>query len=205
MRPRVASLPQITPIIALLRPDAFDNPEWRVEPKFDGFRGILYLDGPTARLTSKQRRELARFSGLAEEVRDILGLRSAIFDGEVVAIDDGDRPNFRGLMSGQGHLHYAAFDLLWLNGKDLRGLPLVKRRRHLEKLLPATSPVLSHTIAVPGEGKALFGAVQRLDLEGIVAKRASDPYDPKSVWFKVKNRLYSQSENRFERLQRSKR
>ncbi len=135
-------------------------------------------------------------------MRDILKVRSAIFDGEVVAIDDTGQQNFRGLMSHQRHLHYAAFDLLWLNGKDLRGLPLTKRRRELERLLPATSPVLSHTMSVPGEGRALFGAVQRLDLEGIVAKRAADPYDPKSVWFKVKNRLYSQQENRFERFSR---
>lgn len=155
-------------------------------------------DGSQAAFNSKQRRELARFARLADQVRDILKVQNAILDGEVVAIDDEGHQNFKSLMSHQGHLHYAAFDLLWLNGKDLRKQPLTKRRQQLERLLPATSSVLSHTMAVPGEGKALFGAVQRLDLEGIVAKRASDPYDPKSVWFRIKNRLYSQSDNRFE-------
>ncbi len=122
----------------------------------------------------------------------------------MVAIDDDDRANFRGLMSHQGHLHYAAFDVLWLNGKDLRTLPPTKRRQQLERLIPATTPTLSRTMAVPKEGRSLFAAIQRLDLEGIVAMRASDPYDVKSVWFKVKNRLYSQSENRFERLSRDR-
>jgi bifunctional non-homologous end joining protein LigD len=200
MPSRVAPLPAVAPIIPILRSDAFDDPEWLFEPKFDGFRGMLYLDGSKATLISKQQRELARFSGLAEEVRDILNVRNAILDGEVVAIDDEDRPNFRGLMSHQGHLHYAAFDVLWLNGKDLRRQSLTKRRQQLKRLITATTPILSHTMAVPGNGRALFGAVQRLDLEGIIAKRASDPYNPKSVWFKVKNRLYSQQENRFERL-----
>lgn len=200
MSPRVAPLPAVAPIIPLLRSDPFDDPEWFFEPKFDGFRGMLYLDGVRATFVSKQRRELTRFSRLAREVRDLLPVRTAILDGEVVAIDDDDRQNFRGIMSHQGHLHYAAFDLLWLNGKDLRGLPLVQRRRRLERLIPATNPILSRTMVAAGEGKALFGAIQRLDMEGIVAKRASDPYHPESVWFKVKNRLYSQSENRFQRL-----
>jgi bifunctional non-homologous end joining protein LigD len=202
MPPRVVALPKVAPIVPILRPDAFNDPDWLFEPKFDGFRGLLYLERDTATFYSKRSLVLKRFAHLAAEVRDVLGVRTAILDGEVVAIDDDDRPTFRGLMSHRGHLHYAAFDLLWLNGKDLRGLSLVKRRQQLERLVPPTSPILSKTMVVPGEGKALFGAVQRLDLEGIVAKRASDPYDPESVWFKVKNRLYSQQENRFERLSR---
>ena len=141
---------------------------------------------------------LKRFSRLAADVRDALGVRNAILDGEVLAIDETGQHNFRSLMSSMGHLHYATFDLLWLNGRDLRSLPLVKRRTRLEQLIQRTTPLLSRTLMVPGEGRDLFEAVKRLDLEGIACKKARDSYDPKTVWFKVKNRSYSQmTENRF--------
>ena len=95
-------------------------------------------------------------------------------------------------------LHYAAFDVLWLNGKDLRGLPLTRRKRALERLIPATSTVLSRVFAVEGRGRDPFAAAERLDLEGIVAKRKADPYAPSTVWYKVKNRAYTQIEGRGE-------
>jgi bifunctional non-homologous end joining protein LigD len=201
MPPRVSQLPKISPIILVERPLPFDDPDWLFEPKFDGFRGLLYIDRDETTFVSKRGLLFKRFSRLAADVRDALGVRSAILDGEVLAIDDSGQHTFRGLMSGQGHLHYAAFDLLWLNGKDLRIHPLIKRRPRLEELIPRTTPLLSRTLMVPGEGRDLFEAVKRLDLEGIVCKRAADPYDPKTVWFKVKNRAYSQmTENRFERF-----
>jgi bifunctional non-homologous end joining protein LigD len=132
-------------------------------------------------------------------------VRNAILDGEVLAIDEIGQHNFRSLMSSAGHLHYAAFDLLWLNGRDLRGLPLIKRRPRLEQLIGNTTPLLSRTLMVPGEGRDLFEAVKRLDLEGIVCKKAIDPYHPKTVWFKVKNRAYSQmTGDRFERFNRKR-
>jgi bifunctional non-homologous end joining protein LigD len=88
--------------------------------------------------------------------------------------------------------------VLWLNGKDLRGLPLTRRKRALERLIPATSTVLSRVFAVEGRGRDPFAAAERLDLEGIVAKRKADPYAPSTVWYKVKNRAYTQIEGRGE-------
>jgi ATP-dependent DNA ligase len=203
MSPRVLPLPKVSPIILLERPYAFDDPAWVFEPKFDGFRGLFYLDGARATFYSKRNHELKRFARLAAEVRDSLAVRTAILDGEVLAIDDAGHHNFRSLMSGQGHLHYAAFDLLWVNGHDLRDVPLIERRPRLEQLISTTTPLLSRTLMVPGAGRDLFAAVQRLDLEGVVCKRAADFYRPTTVWFKVKNPAYSQRENRFERSQRT--
>jgi hypothetical protein len=60
--------------------------------------------------------------------------------------------DFRILLSGRGWLHYAAFDLLWLNGRDLRGLPLIKRKRRLEQLIPANNSTLSRVLAVESMG-----------------------------------------------------
>jgi bifunctional non-homologous end joining protein LigD len=102
------------------------------------------------------------------------------------------------LLSSKGWLHHAAFDLLWLNGRDLRSLPLIKRKRKLEQLIPTNNATLSRVLAVEEHGRELFEAAQRLDLEGIVAKRRADPYSPQTVWYKVKNPAYTQAEGRGE-------
>jgi bifunctional non-homologous end joining protein LigD len=86
--------------------------------------------------------------------------------------------DFRALLAGKGWLHYAAFDVLWLNGKNLRALPLIKRKRRLEQLIPANNSTLSRVLAVEEHGRELCEVAQRLDLEGIVAKRKTDPYSP---------------------------
>ena len=141
---------------------------------------------------------MTRFQELAELVRDELGVRSAILDGEIVSLDEEGRHIFRRMLAGRGHLHYAAFDLIWLNGKDQRGLPLTRRKQKLERLIPATTPVLSRIFYVEECGCDLLGAAQRLDLEGIVAKRKADPYSPQTTWYKIKNRAYTQAERRWE-------
>jgi bifunctional non-homologous end joining protein LigD len=127
-----------------------------------------------------------------------LPVKEAILDGEVVALDSEGRQNFRDRLAGRGNLHYAAFDALWVNGKDLRGLPLTRRKRALMGLVPATTTVLSQVFTIEERGRDLFDAVQRLDLEGIVAKRKGDPYSAHTTWYKVKNRTYTQGEGRWE-------
>jgi ATP-dependent DNA ligase len=93
-------------------------------------------------------------------------------------------------------LHYAAFDVLWLNGRDLRAQPLIKRKRRLEQLIPTNNSTLSRVLAVEDHGRELYEAAQRLDLEGIVAKRKADPYSPETIWYKLKNPAYTQAEGR---------
>ena len=83
----------------------------------------------------------------------------------MVALDPDGRQDFRGLLARRGNLHYAAFDVLWLNGKDLRGLPLTRRKRALERVIPATTTVLSRVFAVEGRGSDLFAAAERLTLK----------------------------------------
>ena len=74
-----------------------------------------------------------------------------------------------GMLAGRGHLHYATFDVLWLNGRDLRALPLGRRKQRLERLIPTTTPVLSRIFSIERRGSDMLAAVQQLDLEGIVA------------------------------------
>jgi bifunctional non-homologous end joining protein LigD len=139
----IVSLPRVDPIAPTLRPQAFNDPTWLFEPKYDGFRGMLYLTRTSCTLYSKRGNRMSRFQGLAEEVRAELGRREVILDGEIVALDDDGRIDFWGLMRSRGTLAYAAFDLLWLNRKDLRGLPLTKRKKRLERLLPASVGALN--------------------------------------------------------------
>ena len=169
-----------------------------VRAQYDGFRGLLHFTHRGAAFTSKRGLPLKRFDKLAREVRGQLRVRDAILDGEVLAIDSEGHARFLLLMKGAGDLHYAAFDLLWLNSRDLRGRPLSERKRRLERLIPDSRPGLSQVLTVPEQGRALFEAVQRVDLEGIVAKRKADLYSDGVTWVKIKNRAYSQMEGRGE-------
>src|SRR4051812_41551208 len=141
---------------------------------------------------------MSRFQGLAEQVRDELRVRLAILDGEIVSLDEEGRHIFRRMLAGRGHLHYAAFDLVWLNGKDFRDLRLTRRKQRLERLIPIATPTLSRVFSIERRGRDMLGAVQQLDLEGIVAKRKVDPYLPETTWYKIKNRAYTQAEGRWE-------
>lgn len=147
MSPRTRkALPTIEPIVPIVPVSGtplLHDPQWIYEPKFDGFRGVLYIRGRECFIRSKQGKVLSRFADLALPVGAELHARDAILDGEVVALDDEGRMDFRALLASHGWLHYAAFDLLWLNGKDLRALPLIKRKRKLEQLIPANNSTLS--------------------------------------------------------------
>jgi bifunctional non-homologous end joining protein LigD len=189
-------LPTIEPIVPVTGTPVLHDPQWIYEPKFDGFRGVLYVSRRECYILSKRGKVLSRFADLALRVGAELHARDAILDGEVVALDDEGRMDFRALLGGHGQLHYAAFDLLWLNGRDLRAQPLIKRKQRLEQLIPANNPTLSRVLAVEEHGRELYEAAQRLDLEGIVAKRRADLYSAQTVWYKVKNPAYTHAEGR---------
>ena len=196
------TLPLVQPIVPVLREVPFDDPAWVFEPKYDGFRGFVYVSPSNCWFRSKRGNTMTRFQELAEQVRDQLRVRSAILDGEMVSLDEEGRQIFRRMLAGRGHLHYAAFDLLWLNGRDLRSLPLTRRKQRLERLIPTTTPAMSRVFSIERRGRDMFGAAQQLDLEGIVAKRKADLYAPETIWYKIKNRAYTQAEGRWELFQR---
>jgi bifunctional non-homologous end joining protein LigD len=132
------ALPLVEPIVPVLYPAPFDGPEWLFEPKYDGFRGLLYLGGRVPLPSEAQKRAPALPAALLL-VRDELVERDVILDGEVVALDEQGRQDFRLLMrGGGGNLHYAVFDILWLKGKDLRECPLSRRKRIPSRLVKKT-------------------------------------------------------------------
>ena len=93
--------------------------------------------------------------------------------------------------------HLYAFDLLWIDGRDLRALPLFERKRLLRRFIPPQPAPVLYVDHVAGRGVDLFRAVCEQDLEGIVAKLAAGRYEPEATtWVKVKNPAYSQAEGR---------
>jgi bifunctional non-homologous end joining protein LigD len=195
-------LPFIRPIVPVLREQPFSRPGWLFEPKYDGFRGMLYLSRAAGLLYSKRGNRMQRFEELAQQLAAQLPRREAILDGEIIALDPQGRIDFLGLMRGQGTLAYAAFDLLWLDGRDLRGLPLKRRKQRLERLIPASTGPLNRIPCFEAEGRELFEAACRLDLEGIVAKAQDGVYSDETPWYKMKNPTYTQAEGRRELFER---
>ena len=198
--------PQVQPIIPVLRRGPFDDPDWLFEFKYDGFRALCYLEQDSrCRFVSRRGNILTRFDLLCDQVAAELGVEDAIIDGEVIAADETGRPQFYELLRGPKKPAYVVFDLLWLNGSDLRALPLSERRECLQGILPKRPSIVSEALGVRGRGQELFDLMRAHDLEGIVAKRLADPYEPRTRWLKIKNPDYSQKEGRGEIMNRPRR
>ena len=174
--------------------------DWLYELKLDGFRGVLSIENGRGSFTSKTGKPLKRFDDLAGRLAAALPVKNAILDGEIIVMGDAG-PDFYSLMLRRGQPAYAAFDLLWLDGRDLRSQALLQRKKMLKRLI-ADSPIgfVDHV-----DTPALFAVVVQKDLEGIVAKRKSDPYAPDTLWVKVKHSGYSQNVGRWELFDRRKR
>ena len=190
-------LPEIDPILPKLVRDVPRGRDWLYELKLDGFRGTLYVEAGRGRFRSKTKNTMRRFDDLANAIAKELRVQDAILDGEIVVIGEGG-PKFHALMMNRQPASYVAFDLLWLDGRDLRARPLWRRTRALEKLVSGTRiGYVEHS-----DDPLLMDAVVRMDLEGIVAKRRADPYSPQTEWQKIKHTEYSQKEGRAELFHR---
>jgi bifunctional non-homologous end joining protein LigD len=187
------ALPIIQPIRPIRGRAVPTGTEWAYEPKLDGFRGTLYVEDGRALFRSKTMRTMRRFQELADGLAKSLPVRDAILDGEIIAMSDRG-PDFYALFFRRGKPAFAAFDLLWLNGRDMRPVSFWRRKTALQKLL-AHSPIgyVDHY-----DTPELFRIAAEKDLEGIVAKRRSDPYSPETEWVKVKHSGYSQMAGRWE-------
>jgi bifunctional non-homologous end joining protein LigD len=192
------TLPRVQPIIPTWRQEPFDDPDWLFDLKYDGFRGLCYIEGGRCRLISRTGNVLNRFQALGDKLARILEVDEAIIDGEVIAVDETGRPQFYDLLRRGRETAYVAFDILWLNGADLRSLPLSERRKCPQAVLPPRSSpaIISEALSVVRRGRELFELMRTHDLEGIVAKRLNDPYHPRVRWHKIKNPDYSQKEGR---------
>ena len=185
-----AKLPHIEPVALQSWTKPFDGPEWMFEPKYDGFRGLLYASGPSCEIQTSRAHRAERFTELRQRIAPVLAGRQAVLDGEIVALDAKGKPVLRDLLKGRGYLAFAATDLVWLDGQDLRPLPLAERKRRLAELLPADTGPLYKVFTLAEHGRALFETARKLDLHGIVAKRAADPYGAETLWYVIRNPAY---------------
>jgi bifunctional non-homologous end joining protein LigD len=194
--------PAMTPMLAEAGHEAFDDPGWWFEPKLDGIRTLAYVSTEGTRLISRTGKDQTeRYPELANLARFVNALQ-AVIDGEIVAADQRGRPSFgllqqRMNLSGQRDIERArrkipvtlfAFDLLWLDDRDLTAVPVEERRRLLEEIVTETGPMHLSVIAEEG-GRAFFDQAKSLGLEGIVAKRKGTPYLPgrrSKDWRKIK-------------------
>ena len=191
-------LPRIHPMRLRLVGKPFDHPDYIFELKHDGFRAVAYMQNGECKLISRNLNNL-RFNSLKKELAK-LPVGNAIIDGEIVCLDAQGVSQFYQLLSRKAEPVFCAFDLLWLNGEDLRNQPLTARKKRLARLIrSADCPRILYAQHI----EQFFEEICSRDLEGIVAERRLSIYkDDGQGWLKIKNRTYSQAEGRHELLTR---
>jgi bifunctional non-homologous end joining protein LigD len=199
-------LPRVVPMRPVQVPEAFNDRWYTFELKYDGFRGVFYGQGRRGWFESKQQRDItAAAKWLPNHLLEALSVKDVVLDGEIVVMNDEDRPIFLDLMNRTREPVYVVFDLLWLNGNDLRPLPLRERRKKLHRLIPEDTQYLRHVVSVERDGISFFKHIQTFDLEGMVAKQLAKPYGEPTKWLKVLNPHYSQRrDERWRRFQRKR-
>lgn len=179
----------------------FSRPGWGYQIKYDGFRGLLYKNGDACRFESKEGNDLSRMRGMFKDlcarVAQELRARDIVLDGEVAVLDERGRADFWALMEAKRPPVYVVFDILRIEGEDVRHLPLKERLMLLSGQVPRQSgTLLTASMIEDGlDAARIFAALSRpeMDVEGLVAKKLDSPYDPrlKSAWCKVLNPDYS--------------
>jgi bifunctional non-homologous end joining protein LigD len=176
----------------------FDDPGFLFELKHDGFRALAYIWDANCELVSRKRNAYKSFQDLCDNLAK-LKVQNAVIDGELVCLDSEGRSIFNELLFRRGSPIFYAFDLLYLNGRDLRQLPLIERKKKLREVIDKSGlPDVICGKYVEGRGVDLFNEVVRRNLEGVVAKRKTGTYSVVSGWLKIKNSNYSRSERRYE-------
>jgi bifunctional non-homologous end joining protein LigD len=171
--------------------EPFDHPDYLFELKHDGFRALAYISEGHCELISRRRNAYKSFQELREHLAG-LKVKDAVIDGELVCLDSKGRSIFNELLFRRGSPVFYAFDILYLNGRDLRQTPLIERKEKLRAVIEKSAlPDVICGKFVEGRGIDLFNAVVRMNLEGVVAKRKTGTYSVVSSWLKIKNPNYT--------------
>ena len=205
---RAPLLTSVTPMLATSADTAPEGEGWLYEIKWDGMRILLFLDSGKVRLVSRRGNDSTRQFPELTVAHQFLAASQAVVDGEVAVLDEQGRPSFSLLqprmmasdagaiahMSRSRPIVFFAFDLLYLDGYDLRNVSLIERKRALQQILTA-APLIRYSdhIATGGEkgdstGSDLLEAARAQNLEGILAKRADSRYESRHSlnWLKIK-------------------
>lgn len=180
-----------------------EESEWAFEVKWDGVRAIAYSQPGRIRLLSRNGNDVTAAYPELHTLNGALGSHEAILDGEIVAFDQDGRPSFEALqprmhqrgeavvrrLVGSIPVTYVVFDLLWLDGHSLIGLPYTERQERLAGLGLQGEHWRTPEMQV-GDGTGLLAATRELGMEGVVGKRLDSRYTPgrrEGGWIKIKN------------------
>ncbi|HEY5970281.1 MAG TPA: DNA ligase D, partial [Chitinophagaceae bacterium] len=188
-----ASFPKtVRPMLATLVDQPFDEPGWQYEIKWDGYRAVAMINKGKVNLVSRNNKSFnEKFYPVVDALKkwDI----NAVIDGEVVVLNEKGISNFGSLQNwrseADGSLFYYVFDIIWLNGYDLKELPLVKRREILKDILPNENII---RVSENFETSAIefLAAASKMGMEGIMAKKEDSVYvegDRTREWLKIKS------------------
>ena len=193
---RKVGIPEfVPPQLATLTDKPPSGEEWFHELKFDGYRLLCHLENRQVRFWTRNRKDwTAKFTDVGKAVK-ALGLKSAILDGEIVALDPSGRASFQRLQQSinkgsAAGLIFHIFDLIYVDGFDLTRCPLRERKRVLEELLAPVGEggVLRYSDHIEGSGAQFLKEACKLGLEGIVSKQAESAYESTRSrnWLKIK-------------------
>ena len=190
----------IHPMLATSVEDPFDDPEWLFEIKWDGYRAVSFLQDGKVRLVSRNQNELTGEFPELHELSKLIKAKNAVLDGEVVALDEEGRASFSLMQQRTGirkggrrvgarrelQIVYYIFDLLYLDGYDLRHVALEQRKQALAQII-APGDLVRYSDHFP-HGLALFEVAKKKGLEGILAKKRLSHYEERRSreWLKIK-------------------
>jgi bifunctional non-homologous end joining protein LigD len=188
--PRKPMPKDLPPMLATLIDKPFDDEGWSYEIKWDGYRALAYLQKGKVALRSRNNKSFEKYYPIYDAFKQWSA--NAVIDGEIVVLNDKGQSDFGALQNwrseADGSLIYYIFDLLWLDGRDLTGLPFSERRALLQSITPDDS-IIRYSESFETGGKEFFAKAQRLGLEGIMAKRTDSIYSPGARsrdWLKIK-------------------
>jgi bifunctional non-homologous end joining protein LigD len=192
----------IHPMLATSIEQPFDGPDWLFEIKWDGYRAVAFIDKGHVRLVSRNQNDLTAQYPDLRDLPESVQAKTAILDGEIVALDEHGRSSFSLMQQRTGfrergrrvaakaeiQVLYYAFDLLYLDGYDLRRVALERRKELLADVLITPNDAVRLSAHFPANGKALFDVARSKGLEGILAKRRESLYESRRSreWLKIK-------------------
>jgi bifunctional non-homologous end joining protein LigD len=181
----------LSPMLATLVDKPFDDEGWLYEIKWDGYRALAFCNKSKVELRSRNNKSFDdKFYPIHEALQQLQ--LHAVLDGEIAVLNKNGMSDFGSLQNwrseADGELYYYAFDVLWLNGKDLMELPLIDRREILKGIIPENDRLrLSEHFEM--SGIEFFEAAKKMGLEGIIAKKTDGTYSPGNrtkTWLKIK-------------------
>src|SRR5689334_12257608 len=183
-----SKVPPYRPQLALLTKTPPEGDDWLHELKLDGYRIGVAIDHGRVTLLSRREKEWTDAFPSVVAAATKLPVKTALIDGELAGVLPDGRTSMHAMDGGS--LGYFAFDILHLDGEDLTPLPLLERKRHLQRALGAKPPApFRYVDHVQGDGAAFFREACRMQIEGIVSKLASSPYKTNArnaTWQKIK-------------------